>query len=72
MHELLSPARVEVVHLGTIPADPPPATPPAAIAERIGGRPFVLALGTVERRKNLHRLVDAFGRLHAAVPSSCS
>ena len=68
VHELLSPARVEVVHLGAIPADPPPATPPAAVAERIGGRPFVLALGTVERRKNLHRLVDAFGRLHARRP----
>ena len=68
VHELLSPARVEVIHLGTIPVAPPPATAPVAIAERIGGRPFVLALSTVERRKNLHRLVDAFGRLHALRP----
>lgn len=29
----------------------------------IGGRPFVLAIGTLEPRKNLHRLVAAFGQL---------
>ena len=29
----------------------------------VGGRPFVLAMGTLEPRKNLHRLVAAFGEV---------
>lgn len=58
---LLGTDRVRTVHLG-----PPPAPPPASeiarppVAERIGGRPFVLAIGTEERRKDLPRLVAAF------------
>ncbi|MGD9703329.1 MAG: glycosyltransferase family 4 protein [Acidimicrobiia bacterium] len=68
VHSLMAPARVEVVHLGASPVAPPPASPPELVAERIGGRPYVLALSTVERRKNLYRLVDAFGRLHAIHP----
>jgi glycosyltransferase involved in cell wall biosynthesis len=31
----------------------------------LGGRPYILAIGTREPRKNLPRLVDAFGLLHA-------
>lgn len=58
---LLGTDRVRTVHLGPPPA-PPPATeiarPPAA--ERMGGRPFVLAIGTEERRKDLPRLIAAF------------
>jgi glycosyltransferase involved in cell wall biosynthesis len=68
VRELLGPSRVEVIHLGTVPCAPPPSDTPAELVERLGGRPFVLAVGTVERRKNLHRLVDAFGRLRAIHP----
>ena len=40
------------------------AAAPAAAAPiaELDGRPFVLAIGTLERRKNLPPLVDAFGR----------
>jgi glycosyltransferase involved in cell wall biosynthesis len=38
------------------------------VAARIAGHPYVLAVGTIERRKNLHRLVDAFGRLQPIHP----
>src|SRR5439155_18633400 len=40
----------------------------AAVRERYGlERPFVLALGTVEPRKNMPRLVEAFARLPPGV-----
>ena len=58
--ELLGARRVEVVHLGALAVDDPPSEVPAAWARSLVGRPFVLALGTVERRKNLPALVDAF------------
>ena len=59
--ELLGATRVEVVHLGPLPVpDTPPAEPPAWAA---GIGPFVLALGTVERRKNLPALVAAFNAM---------
>lgn len=58
---LLGTDRVRTIHLG------PPEAPPVAseiarpgCAEQIGGRPFVLAIGTEERRKDLPRLVAAF------------
>jgi glycosyltransferase involved in cell wall biosynthesis len=52
---------VEVVHLGPLP---PPAAPPTAPAgaSSLNDDPFVLALGTLERRKNVPALVDAFAR----------
>ena len=61
VRELLRTERVEVVHLGPLPR-------PAADARRprssgLDGRPFVLAVGTLERRKNLPPLVAAFGQL---------
>ena len=68
VQDLLAPTRVEVVHLGALPAASPPADPPPEVAARIGGRPYVLAVGTIERRKNVHRLVDAFGRLQPIHP----
>jgi glycosyltransferase involved in cell wall biosynthesis len=57
-------AEVEVVHLGVI--DLPAPTPTCPIAE-LGGRPFILSTGTIERRKNLPRLVDAFGQASAQI-----
>lgn len=65
---LLGTSRVHVVPLGAPELRPsgPVADAPAAAA-RFGGRPFVLALGTTERRKNLPTLVRAIGRLGEAV-----
>jgi glycosyltransferase involved in cell wall biosynthesis len=63
VRELLATDRVRTVHLGpppvpNIPSDDPPATLPD-----IATAPFIVALGTVERRKNYPTLVAAFGRL---------
>jgi glycosyltransferase involved in cell wall biosynthesis len=62
--ELLATDRVAVIPLG------PPAPvaeladlPTPAAAASIAGRPFVLALGTQERRKDLPLLVTAFDRV---------
>lgn len=57
-------ARVEVIHLGAIELPPSAITCPIP---ELGGRPFVLATGTVERRKNLPRLVEAFARASSEV-----
>ncbi len=62
-----TPDRVRV-----IPHGPPlrPLAGPTAPAgpELTGGRPYILALATREPRKNLPRLVDAYGLLSADVP----
>ncbi|MGH9116213.1 MAG: glycosyltransferase family 4 protein [Acidimicrobiales bacterium] len=52
--------RINVIPWG-LPTPAPPLPLPEALADRIGGRPYVLAVGTHERRKNLPRLVAAFG-----------
>ena len=75
VRELLDTERVRTILLG-----PPPA--PADLDARVGadaqedvpsGLPqldtFILALGTIERRKNLPTLVDAFGRLAREQPA---
>ena len=46
-------------------AQPPRSTSPIA---EIDGRPYVLAIGTLERRKNLPTLVEAFARVAAEQP----
>ncbi|MGH9056979.1 MAG: glycosyltransferase family 4 protein [Acidimicrobiales bacterium] len=53
--------RITVVPWG-LPARASPLPLPEALAGRIGHGPYVLAVGTHERRKNLPRLVEAFGR----------
>ncbi len=63
VRELLATDRVHTIHLGpppvpTIPADDRPASLPD-----LGNDPYILALGTIERRKNIPTLVSAFGRL---------
>lgn len=61
---LLGTSRVHVVPLGAPEPQPSGPVPDApAAAARFGGRRFVLALGTTERRKNLPTLVRAVGRL---------
>ncbi|MBU3689303.1 MAG: hypothetical protein B7C54_11265 [Acidimicrobiales bacterium mtb01] len=53
-------ADVEVIHLGSTPLAAPPAAPSRRLADLVGSRPFVLAMGTIEVRKNLPRFVRAF------------
>jgi glycosyltransferase involved in cell wall biosynthesis len=66
VRSLLGTDRVVTIHLGA-PAGPPPATelPRPAVADVLGGRRFVLAIGTEERRKDLPRLVAAFDAVAA-------
>lgn len=58
-----SPERVRAVHHGV-----PPLDPPAPGAARLVEGPYVLALGTVEPRKDLPTLVRAFDRAAADLP----
>lgn len=59
---LLGAERVVAIPLGAPPAPQAPVSTARPIPE-LDGQPFVLALGTLERRKNLPRLVEAFGLL---------
>jgi glycosyltransferase involved in cell wall biosynthesis len=61
VHDVLGAERVEVVHLGPLAVPAAPTRPPNAWAATLAGRPFVLALGTLERRKDVPTLVAAFG-----------
>ncbi|MEQ1874902.1 MAG: glycosyltransferase family 1 protein [Ilumatobacteraceae bacterium] len=65
VRELLPGARVVTVHLGALALPAPPARAPIG---DLDGAPFILAVGKLERRKNLPRLVRAFGALTAAHP----
>lgn len=65
---LLGTDRVSTIHLGPPPTQPMPDAPPAHVAARLAGRPFVLALGTIERRKNLPVLITAFERVATEHP----
>jgi glycosyltransferase involved in cell wall biosynthesis len=64
VRDVLGAERVEVIHLGplTVP-DASPARPPNPWAAALDGRPFVLAMGTLERRKAVPALVTAFGAI---------
>jgi glycosyltransferase involved in cell wall biosynthesis len=64
VRELLRPERVEVIRLGAVAA-PAPAGGAAPI-DGLDGRPFIVAIGTLEVRKNLPRLVAAFGAIAGA------
>jgi glycosyltransferase involved in cell wall biosynthesis len=56
--------RIAVVPLGVPRLDAPPRLADA-VATRVGGSRYVLAIGTLEPRKNLHRLVAAFAPVAA-------
>ena len=61
----LDPARITTIHSGVADAffDPPPA---GAVRRKYGlDKPYVLFVGTVEPRKNLDRLLDAWRGLTA-------
>lgn len=60
VRELLSTDAVTVVHLGPADDAMPAGAPDAGLIDAIGGRPIVLSLGTLERRKAVPTLVDAF------------
>jgi glycosyltransferase involved in cell wall biosynthesis len=64
---LVSSGRVHVVRLGIPPLAVPTAIPGELLHHRAlaGGWPFVLAIGTIEPRKNLPHLVAAFERVAA-------
>lgn len=63
VRELLATDRVRTIHLGPPPVPPiPPEDRPVTLPP-LDDAPFVLALGTIERRKNLPMLVAAFSRL---------
>ena len=63
--ELLPGAAVHTVQLAALPLSAPPGISPFP---QLGDRPFIVAIGTLERRKNLPRLVAAFGRVAGDVP----
>jgi glycosyltransferase involved in cell wall biosynthesis len=59
--------RVRAVHHG-VPALDPPDAEPAAAQQAGRGAPYLLALGTVEPRKDLPTLVQAFDGVAATIP----
>lgn len=61
VRELLDAPRVEVIPLAPLPVGSGSAGT-APVAELVDV-PFVLALGTLERRKNLPQLISAFGKI---------
>ncbi len=62
VRDLFPRSTVEVIHLGPLPVAESPAAP--VIAD-LGRRRMVLAIGTLERRKNLPRLIRAFASIAA-------
>lgn len=63
--DLLPGARVATIHLGALSLPQPPTRPPI---DDLQGAPFIVAIGALERRKNLPVLVRAFGELTSAHP----
>ena len=68
VRELLGTDRVEVVHLAALAPDTSAPQGAAPIAE-LRDVPFILSIGTLERRKNVARLVRAFGMLAPIHPT---
>lgn len=67
VRELLATDRVAVIPLAALPTPHlPRATLDTSPVAELGGAPFILALGTLERRKNLPHLIAAFGELAGA------
>ena len=56
---------VETIPLAALPVPEPAPRPPLPL---LAGRPYIAAIGTLERRKNIPTLVDAFGMIAADHP----
>jgi glycosyltransferase involved in cell wall biosynthesis len=68
LRELFPQARIETIHLGTPPRrDVASSLRPSALAD-FGNAPFIVAVGTVEKRKNYRNLVKAFAIAAHEVP----
>jgi glycosyltransferase involved in cell wall biosynthesis len=63
LRQLFPTADIETVHLAALPL---PQAPEAAPIAELAGRRYILAIGTLERRKNLPRLVQAFAAIAGA------
>ncbi len=61
-------ADVDVIHLGSTPPRPAPSVAPSSLPVSLVGAPFVASIGTVERRKNVPTLIEAFGHLAHGTP----
>ena len=69
LRDLVPGCDVTVIHLGDITASVATSTEGAVIPESLStGAPFVLAIGTRERRKNLPTLVRSFAEVAARQP----
>ena len=62
----VEPSRVVAIAHGVTPLVPNPSPPP--IARRLDGRPYILAMSTLEPRKGLVYLVRAFERMAPLYP----
>jgi glycosyltransferase involved in cell wall biosynthesis len=67
VRELLNTDRVVTIPLGALPLNRPAAATPAP-GPLIDGAPFIVAIGTIERRKNLPTLVHAFAEAADVLP----
>ncbi|MEI7505249.1 MAG: glycosyltransferase family 1 protein [Actinomycetes bacterium] len=60
LHELFPQARIETIHLGAPPRrDVETSNRPPSLAD-FGNALFILAVGTIEKRKNYPRLIESF------------
>jgi len=60
---------VTVIPMGSDHLPPPDRAAAGALLARLGiDGPFLLSVGTLEPRKNLERLVEAYGRIRASLP----
>jgi alpha-1,3-rhamnosyl/mannosyltransferase len=63
------PSTITVIPMGCDHLPPPDLEAGAALLERIGVHgPFLLSVGTLEPRKNLHRLTESYGRIRESLP----
>jgi glycosyltransferase involved in cell wall biosynthesis len=63
--DLFPGCRVATIPLAALPMPEPSLDPPFP---RLAGQPYIAAIGTLERRKNVPRLVEAFGLLAGDPP----
>lgn len=69
---LVSPRRMIVIEHAPMPVQPSDQEADAAVLARLGLRPagYLLTVGTIEPRKNIERLVEAFERLGKTEPET--